>query len=319
MTAASRDLRSVTQPRRGLRRVEAAIYVRISPTKFDEMVKDGRMPRPKRIDGAAVWDQRRLDLAFETLPRRRGPRASVRREVGKPLPALKLVPVVVDRQRAERMVRGDGDRDGRVDARQLLDRDRVRDRVRAGSRRTPRGSSCPSARARRARRRARRGSDSRGRAPRPRARRAPARTRAPWSGRARAPASGRSPPRRCLSDVNASAGAPPGHHEPGRAERMGAAAPSAALPSVGFRCEQEERARRAAKARPFKISPEASMKGLDERRGATSEDRRSHGGAPGLRAIGASPQRLETNRVELVDAQWSLSHALIKRHYPAVA
>ena len=38
-----------------------------------------------------------------------------------------------------------------------------------------------------------------------------------------------------------------------------------------------------------------------------------------LRATGASPERLETNRVELVDAQWSLSRALIKRHYPAVA
>ena len=38
-----------------------------------------------------------------------------------------------------------------------------------------------------------------------------------------------------------------------------------------------------------------------------------------LRAIGASPERLETNRVELVEAQWSLSRALIKRHYPAAA
>ena len=38
-----------------------------------------------------------------------------------------------------------------------------------------------------------------------------------------------------------------------------------------------------------------------------------------LRATGASSERLETNRVELVDAQWSLSHALIKRHYPAAA
>jgi hypothetical protein len=26
------------------------------------------MPRPKRMDGAAVWDQRRLDLVFEALP-----------------------------------------------------------------------------------------------------------------------------------------------------------------------------------------------------------------------------------------------------------
>ena len=68
MTAVGRELRSKSQPRRGLRRVEAAIYIGISPTKFDEMVKDGRMPRPKRIDGAVVWDQRRLDLAFEALP-----------------------------------------------------------------------------------------------------------------------------------------------------------------------------------------------------------------------------------------------------------
>jgi predicted DNA-binding transcriptional regulator AlpA len=68
MTAVGRELRSKSQPRRGLRRVEAAIYIGISPTKFDEMVQDGRMPRPKRIDGAVVWDQRRLDLAFEALP-----------------------------------------------------------------------------------------------------------------------------------------------------------------------------------------------------------------------------------------------------------
>jgi predicted DNA-binding transcriptional regulator AlpA len=68
MTAVGRELRSKSQPRRGLWRVEAAIYIGISPTKFDEMVEDGRMPRPKRIDGAVVWDQRRLDLAFEALP-----------------------------------------------------------------------------------------------------------------------------------------------------------------------------------------------------------------------------------------------------------
>ena len=61
VTAVGRELRSKSQPRRGLRRVEAAIYVGIEPTKFDEMVHDGRMPRPKRIDGATVWDQRRLD------------------------------------------------------------------------------------------------------------------------------------------------------------------------------------------------------------------------------------------------------------------
>jgi predicted DNA-binding transcriptional regulator AlpA len=68
MSASKPELKSISQPRRGLRRVEAALYIGVSPTKFDEMVKDGRMPRPKRIDTVVVWDKRQLDLAFETLP-----------------------------------------------------------------------------------------------------------------------------------------------------------------------------------------------------------------------------------------------------------
>jgi predicted DNA-binding transcriptional regulator AlpA len=68
MTAVSRELRSKTQPRRGLRREEAAIYVGVSATKFDEWVSRGLMPKPKRQDSVAVWDQRRLDLAFDALP-----------------------------------------------------------------------------------------------------------------------------------------------------------------------------------------------------------------------------------------------------------
>jgi hypothetical protein len=31
------------------------------------MVNDGRMPKPKRIDGRAVWDRVLLDEAFEAL------------------------------------------------------------------------------------------------------------------------------------------------------------------------------------------------------------------------------------------------------------
>jgi predicted DNA-binding transcriptional regulator AlpA len=65
---AGREIRNLTQPRRGLRRVEAAIYVGVSPTKFDEMVEDGRLPKPKRFDKVAVWDLRQLDNAFESLP-----------------------------------------------------------------------------------------------------------------------------------------------------------------------------------------------------------------------------------------------------------
>lgn len=55
-------------PRRGLSRIEAAIYVGIGLTKFDEMVTDGRMPGARLIDGRKVWDIRRLDMAFEALP-----------------------------------------------------------------------------------------------------------------------------------------------------------------------------------------------------------------------------------------------------------
>ncbi|AYO83692.1 helix-turn-helix transcriptional regulator [Methylobacterium brachiatum] len=54
-------------PRRGLRREESARYVGVSASKFDEMVRDGRMPKPKRIDGCVVWDLRRLDLAWDAL------------------------------------------------------------------------------------------------------------------------------------------------------------------------------------------------------------------------------------------------------------
>ena len=55
-------------PPRGLSRAEAAAYVGISPSLFDMMVKDGRMPGPKRINSRVVWDRIKLDLAFEALP-----------------------------------------------------------------------------------------------------------------------------------------------------------------------------------------------------------------------------------------------------------
>jgi predicted DNA-binding transcriptional regulator AlpA len=56
-------------PRRGLSRVESAMYIGISAGKFDEMVADGRMPEPVKIDSRKLWDIRSLDLAFDDLPR----------------------------------------------------------------------------------------------------------------------------------------------------------------------------------------------------------------------------------------------------------
>jgi predicted DNA-binding transcriptional regulator AlpA len=55
------------QPRRGLRRGDAAAYVGVSPSKFDQMVIAGRMPKAIKMDACAVWDMRQLDQAFDEL------------------------------------------------------------------------------------------------------------------------------------------------------------------------------------------------------------------------------------------------------------
>lgn len=54
-------------PPRGLSRVEAATYIGVSPSLFDELVRDGRMPKPTRINSRTVWDRVRLDEAFVAL------------------------------------------------------------------------------------------------------------------------------------------------------------------------------------------------------------------------------------------------------------
>jgi excisionase family DNA binding protein len=46
---------------RGLSRDEAARYVGVGTTKFDEMVADGRMPRPKKVDGRVIWDRLKIE------------------------------------------------------------------------------------------------------------------------------------------------------------------------------------------------------------------------------------------------------------------
>ena len=53
--------------KRGYSRVEAAAYIGISPSLFDEMMGDGRMPKPVRINSRVLWDIKDLDAAFEDL------------------------------------------------------------------------------------------------------------------------------------------------------------------------------------------------------------------------------------------------------------
>ncbi len=50
------------------------MYIGVSPGKFDQMLSDGRMPIPRRVDGRKLWDIRDLDLAFDALPREDGPK-----------------------------------------------------------------------------------------------------------------------------------------------------------------------------------------------------------------------------------------------------
>ena len=52
----------------GLSRIEAAEYVGVSTGLFDELVKDGRMPKPKAINARRVWSRPQLEKAFASLP-----------------------------------------------------------------------------------------------------------------------------------------------------------------------------------------------------------------------------------------------------------
>ena len=53
----------------GLSRTTAAAYIGVSPTKFDQLVQDGRMPCARIVDGRRIWGRIELNAAFEALPR----------------------------------------------------------------------------------------------------------------------------------------------------------------------------------------------------------------------------------------------------------
>ena len=62
-----KNLPNYSLSKRGLSRTEAAWYVGVGTSKFDEMVKDGRMPAPIRIDSRVVWDATQVNQAFDSL------------------------------------------------------------------------------------------------------------------------------------------------------------------------------------------------------------------------------------------------------------
>jgi excisionase family DNA binding protein len=69
---AAASLAGVGLAPRGLTREQAAAYVGLSQNKFDDLVRDGAMPRPKCAGSRRLWDVRALDTAFDALPDDRG-------------------------------------------------------------------------------------------------------------------------------------------------------------------------------------------------------------------------------------------------------
>jgi hypothetical protein len=55
-------------PRRGMSRTEAAMYLGLSPSKFDELRKTNRIAPPKVLDGRLIFTVERLDEFLDALP-----------------------------------------------------------------------------------------------------------------------------------------------------------------------------------------------------------------------------------------------------------
>ena len=52
----------------GLGEIEAATALGISASNFRRLIKEGRMPSPRRLDGRNIWDVDELRAAFKAIP-----------------------------------------------------------------------------------------------------------------------------------------------------------------------------------------------------------------------------------------------------------
>lgn len=64
---ARRDVLPPSLPPRGLSRVEAAAYVGVGPTLFDQQVAARVMPKPRKVGRRLIWDRRQIDRALDAL------------------------------------------------------------------------------------------------------------------------------------------------------------------------------------------------------------------------------------------------------------
>ncbi|NLH79880.1 MAG: hypothetical protein GX458_03420 [Phyllobacteriaceae bacterium] len=65
-----------------LRRPAAAEYLAVSAGIFDQMVRDGAMPRPRLFGSIKLWSIRDLDRAIDALPTDGEDRSSTWDDVG---------------------------------------------------------------------------------------------------------------------------------------------------------------------------------------------------------------------------------------------
>lgn len=59
-------------PPRAFRAERAAAYLAMGKSKFLELVDEGRLPQPIRIDGITTWDRLELDAAYERMKQEEG-------------------------------------------------------------------------------------------------------------------------------------------------------------------------------------------------------------------------------------------------------
>lgn len=55
-------------PPRGLDHDAAARYVGVDPAAFDDLLRLGKLPGPRQVCSALVWDREELDAAFALFP-----------------------------------------------------------------------------------------------------------------------------------------------------------------------------------------------------------------------------------------------------------
>jgi predicted DNA-binding transcriptional regulator AlpA len=67
MTTPAVSARDMSLPRFALRRDEAAASVAISPTLFDEWIKQGKMPKGRKIGGVVLWDTQEIRECWHKL------------------------------------------------------------------------------------------------------------------------------------------------------------------------------------------------------------------------------------------------------------